>query len=125
MKPKIKSDLLGRKRRLITKDGNEIDQQNLYSNKIQSASECKKPAPPAIIVDDEHVLASSRNEGEEAKAISIDESKKLDQYEIFGLFVANEMKSLSSVVLQKKLKRKILECILTITDEQDLQMSSS
>lgn len=37
-----------------------------------------------------------------------------DSFEVFGMFVANEMRSLSSTNLKKKLKRKILQVILEI-----------
>lgn len=123
-KPKVKPEMSTRKRRLITKDAIDISQTNLlnqYSNQTQASASISTKQTPTIIIDDksqDHVI-SIKSDAEETKAIRSDETQKLDKFEIFGLFVANEMKSLSSPALQKKLKRKILECILDINDEQD------
>lgn len=46
-----------------------------------------------------------------------------DQYEIFGKYVASEMRSLSSEYLRKKMKRKFQQIILD-TNEEDEQISS-
>ena len=127
-KPKIKTDLSGRKRRLITKDSIELaTQSNLlsqYGNQTQSSSAASTKQTPTIIIDDksqDHVI---KNDVEETKSVRNEESKKLDKFEVFGMFVADEMKSLSSPALQKKLKRKILSCILEINDEDGNQSTS-
>lgn len=39
-----------------------------------------------------------------------------DSFEVFGMFVANELRGLSSKSLQKKLKRKILQVVVEITN---------
>lgn len=123
-----------RKRRLMTKDdGIEISPQllNQYVNQTQSSTSAivAKQAPTTIIIDDksqDQVL----NDAEEiaaknCRAISTNSlnENKPDKFEIFGLFVANEMRSLSSPTLQKKMKRKILECILEITDDKEMDHS--
>jgi len=112
-KPKIKTEASGRKRRLITKDAIELaTQSNLLS---QSTASTKQT--PTIIIDDKSQDIVSKNDVEDTKSVRNEESKKLDNFEIFGMFVANEMKSLSSSALQKKLKRKILACILEVNSE--------
>ncbi|CAG9801364.1 unnamed protein product [Chironomus riparius] len=114
-KPKIKTEMSGRKRRLITKDAIELATQSNLLN--QSTPISTKPTP-TIIIDDKSQDVVLKNDAEETKSVRNEESsKKLDNFEIFGLFVANEMKSLSSSALQKKLKRKILSCILEVNNE--------
>lgn len=46
-----------------------------------------------------------------------------DQYDVFGKYVASEMRSLSSEYLRKKMKRKFQQVILEITEE-DEQLSN-
>lgn len=113
-KPKMKTEVSGRKRRLITKDAIELatQQSNLLS---QSTASTKQT--PTIIIDDKSQDIVLKNDAEETKSVRNEESKKLDNFEVFGMFVANEMKSLSSSALQKKLKRKILACILEVNNE--------
>jgi hypothetical protein len=127
-KPKLKTEMSqnSRKRRLITKDGIEISQQQLlnqYVNQMQPSSSTPKQTP-TIIIDDksqDHEIKSMNNDVDEsaAKSARSDETKKLDKFEVFGMFVANEMKSLQNASLQRKLKRKILECILEMNDQDD------
>jgi hypothetical protein len=103
----------GRKRRLMTKDGIEITQQQ-----YQPASSTPKQMP-TIIIDDksqDHEIKMQEVDEPAAKVARVEESKKLDSFEVFGMFLANEMRSLHSQSLQKKLKRKVLECILEIND---------
>ncbi|KAG5678911.1 hypothetical protein PVAND_008535 [Polypedilum vanderplanki] len=117
-KPKvIKSEINGRKRRLMTKDV-EISPQILGQYQAQtSSSSPSTKMMPTIIIDDK---SQDKNDAEEAKHTRTEEViTKLDKFEVFGMFVANEMKSLPTPALQKKLKRKILECILEINDDQD------
>lgn len=112
----------GRKRRLVTKDGIDLNQ---YANQTSTSASTK--LTPTIIIDEksqDHEMGGIKNEKDDSKAVHSEESKKLDKFEIFGLFVANEMKSLTSPALQKKFKRKILECILEIHDEQDGNQST-
>lgn len=108
-----------RKRRLMTKDGIEITQQQLI-NQYQPATSTPKQMPTIIIDDKSQDTEIKMQEAEEpaAKRSRDDESMKLDKFEVFGMFVANEMRSLQNQSLQKKLKRKILECILEM-NEQD------
>jgi hypothetical protein len=133
-KPKMKNEN-GRKRRLVTKDdGIEVAQHqqllNQYVNQTQaSSSSLITKQTPTIIIDDksqDQVLKdveeiSTKN----CRVIASSNEKQHDKFEIFGLFVANEMRSLSSLALQKKMKRKILEFILEITDEQDIEDENS
>ena len=108
-KPKIiKND---RKRRLVTQDEASPPQQQL----LKQASPSVKSLP-TIIIDEK-----SQDKIEESKSMLADiaKTKPLDKFEVFGMFVANEMRSLSNAALQKKLKRKILECILEINDDQE------
>lgn len=118
-KPKVKSEIVqnGRKRRLITKDGIEISQQQLY---VQPSSSTPKHTP-TIIIDDksqDHEIKNSMSEADEPalKQARVEETQKLDKFDVFGMFVANEMRSLHNPSLQKKLKRKVLECILEMND---------
>lgn len=113
-KPKMKTEMSGRKRRLITKDAIELATQSNMLN--QSTPMSTKPTP-TIIIDDKSQDIVLKHDVEETKSVRNDESKKLDNFEVFGMFVANEMKSLSSSALQKKLKRKILACILEVNNE--------
>lgn len=127
-KPKIKTEVLqGRKRRLITKDGMEITQQQLLTQYVQPTTSAPKP-PPTIIIDDksqDHEVKHSMSDHDEpfAKIARVEETKKYDNFEVFGMFVANEMRSLKSQSLQKKLKRKILECILEMNEPDSDQHS--
>jgi hypothetical protein len=115
----IKSEIAqnGRKRRLITKDGIEITQQQLISQ-YQPASSTPKQMP-TIIIDDksqDHEIKLQDVEEPPMKSTRVEDSKNLDNFDVFGMFVANEMRSLQNQSLQKKLKRKILECILEMND---------
>lgn len=128
-KPKTKTEMLqnNRKRRLITKDDQQQQLLSQYVNQAQpspsSAAIVKQT--PTIIIDDksQDQVLKDFDEGSKNARVgsSSDEHHKLDKYEIFGMFVANEMKSLSSAALQNKMKRKILECILDINDDQDAE----
>ncbi|KAL1488670.1 hypothetical protein ABEB36_014470 [Hypothenemus hampei] len=48
-----------------------------------------------------------------------------DQYDIFGKYVASEMRDLSSEYLRKKLKRKIQQVVLEISGEEELLSNPS
>lgn len=79
---------------------------------------------PTIMIDDksqDHEIKSSEPEEQLSKVSRPEESQKLDKFEVFGMFVANEMRGLQSQSLQKKLKRKILECILDMNDQDSDQ----
>lgn len=123
-KPKaVKTEINSRKRRLITKDGHDAVQHQLLNqyanqNSIASSTPSTKQVS-TIIIDDKSQDRELKNDVEEVKVSRNDETNKLDQFEIFGMFVANEMRGISNSTLQKKLKRKILECILEINDDQD------
>jgi hypothetical protein len=124
-KPKmVKTELSqnARKRRLITKDGIEITQQQLISQ-FQPVSSTPKQMPTIIIDDKSQDVEMKMQEAEEpqGKIARVEETKKFDEFQIFGLFVGNEMRSLKNSSLQKKLKRKILECILEINDQDSDQ----
>lgn len=121
-KPKVKTETVGRKRRLITKDAIEITQKQIYQ---ASTSPSTTKQTPTIIIDDKSQDRVLKIDNEETKTIRSEEPSKLDKFEIFGMFIANEIKSISSPALQKKLKRKILECILEINDDQDANQSTS
>lgn len=92
----------------------------------QPATSSSVISKPAIIIE-EKIQDQIMNECEEVTTKIARtgggsfEDKKLDKFDIFGLFIANEMKSLTSVALQKKMKRKILECILEINDDQEAE----
>lgn len=118
-KPKIKAELMQsvRKRRMATKDPSE--------QYVQPSSSTPKQAP-TIIIDDksqDHEIKSSEPEEPFEKRPRLEESKKPDKFEIFGLFIANEMRSLQNLSLQNKFKRKILECVLEM-NEQDTDQQS-
>lgn len=125
-KPKTKTEIVenGRKRRLVQKEGIEITQQQLlnqYVHQLQPSAAAPKQTP-TIIIDDksqDHEVKNAMNEIDEqgSKAQRLEEAKKMDKFDIFGLFVASEMRSLQSQSLQKKLKRKILECVLEMSDQ--------
>lgn len=120
-KPKvIKSEITqnARKRRLITKDGIEVTQHQII-NQFAPATSTPKQMPTIIIDDKSQDGEAKVQESEEpqAKVLRNEDAKNFDQFEIFGLFVANEMRSLKNPSLQKKLKRKILECVLEINDQ--------
>lgn len=131
-KPKTKSEILqnNRKRRLITKDGTDIQQQQLLSQYVNQTLPSPSSAAivkqtPTIIIDDksQDQVLKEFDEGPKIARVgnNSDEHHKLDKFEVFGMFVANEMRSLSSAVLQNKMKRKILECILEINDDQEAE----
>ena len=137
-KPKTKTEILqnNRKRRLITKDGNEIQQQQLLSHYVNQTQPSPSSAAitkqtPTIIIDDksqDQVLKDFDDGVKNARTPgnNSDEHHKLDKFEVFGMFVANEMRSLSSANLQNKMKRKILECILEINnDDQESENAQS
>jgi hypothetical protein len=113
-----------RKRRLITKDGIEITQQQLISQ-FQPVSSTPKQMPTIIIDDKSQDVDMKMQEAEEpqGKSARVEETKNLDEFQIFGLFIGNEMRSLKNPSLQKKMKRKILECILEISDQDSDQHS--
>lgn len=118
-KSKIKTELMqnARKRRMVTKDTSE--------QYVQPSSSTPKQTP-TIIIDDksqDHEIKSSEPEEPFEKRPRLEESKKPDKFEIFGLFIANEMRSLQNLSLQNKLKRKILECILEMNEQDSEQQS--
>lgn len=126
--PKLKNDVQnGRKRRMVKREGIEITQQQLLSQFVQPATSTPKPTP-TIIIDDksqDHEIKNSMSDVEEpfTKNPRVEEAKKLDNFEVFGMFVANEMRTLQNQSQQKKLKRKILECILEMSDQDSDQHS--
>lgn len=113
-----------RKRRQATKDGNDNNQQQ-FGQQYQPAASTPKQMPTIIIDDKSQDTEMKMHEVDTlepaAKHSRLDESQKLDKFEVFGMFVANEMRSLQSLSLQNKLKRKILECILEINDQDSDQ----
>ena len=48
-----------------------------------------------------------------------------DEYDVFGKYVANEMRNLSSVHLRRKMKRKFQQIILDINGEDDKVISNA
>ena len=142
-KPKIEVVATGRKRRMVQKattNGDYQQQQQLlnqYMNQIQTIKQLPSPTlpiiqPTTIIIDDkstqditEEPKNNSTAELDEqmqltpSKTDTPDPTQKYDRFEIFGLFIANEMRAISSVTIQRKLKRKILEYVLEVTDGSD------
>lgn len=122
----MKSEIVenGRKRRMVQKEAVEITQQQLlnqYVHQLQPSTAMPKQTP-TIIIDDksqDHEIKNAISEVDDQtnKASRLEEAKKMDKFDIFGLFVASEMRSLQSQSLQKKLKRKILECVLEMSDQ--------
>lgn len=98
---------------------------NSYINQIQPSSSSTPKQAPTIIIDDKSQDQDLSKNGSvsdvdepAAKAMKIDDAtQKPDKYEIFGMFIAEEMRSLHSTLLQNKLKRKILECVLGMSDQ--------
>jgi hypothetical protein len=114
-KPKTIKAESGRKRRMLTKDVIDVHQQQPVITQPAISPVAKQA--PSIILDDKSQDHIMKIDNEEAKNSRADEAKKLDKFEIFGLFVADEMRSLSSPALQNKFKRRILQCILEINDD--------
>ena len=48
-----------------------------------------------------------------------------DEYDVFGKYVANEMRNLSSVHLRRKIKRKFQQIILNINGEEEELISNA
>ena len=100
---------------------------------LQQASTSPKQIPTIAVDDNRQIVQQLHQNGvtidiEDPKNnLDEDESKaktskdgagvKYDSFEIFGLFVANEMRGLTSNALKKKLKRKILELVLDVSEE--------
>lgn len=140
-KPKIEVVSTGRKRRMVQKattNGDFQQQQQLlnqYMNQIQTIQQLPSPTipiiqPTTIIIDDkstQDVIEEPKNNSTAeldeqltpSKTETPETTQKYDRFEIFGLFIANEMRALSSASIQRKLKRKILECVLEVTDGSD------
>lgn len=87
----------------IAVDDNRQMVQNLHQN--------------GVVIDVEEPKNNSNVDDDEPKTKIFKDDGKQDGFEIFGLFVANELRGLTSVALMKKLKRKILELVLNVTDE--------
>lgn len=122
MKPKIETLDIGRKRRLAKEKGIELTQQQLlsqYVSQMQPISSTPKQTPTIIIDDKSQDAKITTNEVEEVspKRSRKDDSKSHDKFDIFGLFVASEMRNLKNPAMQKKLKRQILECVMEINDQ--------
>lgn len=123
-KPKIKPEIVenNRKRRLIQKEALDISQHqmlNQYVSQLQPLSSPPKPTP-TIIIDDksqDHEVKSSEADEPPTKVARKDDKKSSDKFDIFGMFVASEMRSIKNQSLQKKLKRKILECVMEMNDQ--------
>ena len=123
-KPKVKSDIVenGRKRRMVQKEAIEITQQQLlnqYVSQLQPSSSTPKQTP-TIIIDDksqDHDIKSSEVDELPNKIAKLDDKNTSDKFDIFGMFVASEMRNLKNHSLQKKLKRRILECVMEMNDQ--------
>jgi len=129
-KPKIKSEASDnvRKRRLVQKEAVEITQQHLlnqYVNHLQPSSSTPKQTPTIIIDDKSQDVEIKSSEPEEPlnKKARLDDQKQSDKFDIFGLFVASELRNLKNHSLQKKLKRKILECVMEMNDQDSDQQN--
>lgn len=142
-KPKVEAVTTGRKRRMVQKatTNGDFEQQqqliNQYMSQIQTIQQLPSPTipiiqPTTIIIDDkstqdvtEEPKNNSTAELDEqiqltpSKTDTPETTQKYDRFEIFGLFIANEMRALSSATIQRKLKRKILECVLEVTEGSD------
>lgn len=128
-KPKPKFvDIESRKRRVVKKDGIEITQQQLlnqYVNHLQQPISSTPKQTPTIIIDDksqDHDIKSSDVDEPPSKKIR-DEPKKSDKFDVFGLFIASEMRNLRNPALQRRLKRQILETVMEINDQDSDQQS--
>lgn len=122
-KPKIKGELIesGRKRRLVKDKGIEITQHSMLNQYVHQLQPSTPKQTPTIIIDDksqDHEIKNLTSEGDEPPSkVAKHEDKKKDKFDIFGMFVASEMRNLKNQSLQRKLKRKILECVLEMEDE--------
>lgn len=132
IKPKLENLDINRKRRSAKEKGIELTQQQLlsqYVSQMKPISSTQMPKQmPTIIIDDksqDHEVKNSIIDAEEpaAKRARVDEAKTSDQFDIFGIFVASEMRNIKNPSLQKKLKRKILECVMEMTDQDSDQQS--
>lgn len=130
VKPKIETLDINRKRRLAKEKGIELTQQQLlsqYVSQMKPISSTPKQLP-TIIIDDksqDHEVKTIVNDAEEppSKRARVEEAKTSDQFDIFGLFVASEIRNMKNPSLQKKLKRKILECVMEMNDQDSDQQS--
>lgn len=127
-KPKMKLEE-ARKRRLVKKESIEISQQQLlnqYVNQMQPISLTPKQNMPTIVIDDKSqdhhdIRAGSDVEEPPSKVPRLEEAKKMDKFDIFGMFVASEMRNLRNPSSQRKLKRKLLECVMEMNDQDSDQ----
>lgn len=122
-KPKTKGELIesGRKRRLVKDKGIEITQSSMMNQYVHQLQPSAPKQTPTIIIDDksqDHEIKNLASEGDEPPSkVAKHEDRKKDKFDIFGMFVASEMRNLKKQSLQRKLKRKILECVLEMEDE--------
>lgn len=130
VKPKLENLDINRKRRLAKEKGIELTQQQLlsqYVSQMKPISSTPKQMP-TIIIDDksqDHDVKTSIIDADEpaVKRGRVEEAKTSDQFDIFGLFVASEIRNIKNPSLQKKLKRKILECVMETSDQDTDQLS--
>jgi len=92
---------------------------------IQPSSSTPKQTPTIIIDDKSQDLEIKSSESEEPpnKKVRLDDQKQSDKFDIFGLFVASELRNLKHQSLQKKLKRKILEYVMEMNDQDSDQQN--
>lgn len=119
---KIKPEQMenSRKRHRIVKEKTAQQQLlNQYVSQLQPISSMPKQTPTIVIDEksqDQDMKNSSEVEEPLSKTPRTDDSTKSDKFDIFGMFVASEMRNMKTLTLQRKLKKKILECILEIND---------
>lgn len=112
-KPKSKVEVLQntRKRtRMLTKDAIEITQPTVVSS----------PKPQVVYLDDkvqfQDVNISSNDTLSEPPPKISRREEPMDQFDVFGRLVANELRQLPTNALQSKFKKKILQILLDMND---------
>lgn len=120
-KPKAKQEQTdGRKRRIVKEKTVEFTQ---YVSQLQPISSTPKQAP-TIIIDEksqDHEMKTIEVEEPPSKIQRVDDSTKNDKFDILGMFVASEMRNMKSQAMQRKLKKKILECVMECNDQDSDQ----
>lgn len=113
-KPKAKPDTLQntRKRtRMGLKDAIEISSQQVVTS----------PKPQVVYLDEKvqyQDVVNLNNDTEPLLKVSRRE-ESMDQFDVFGRLVANELRQLNNPTLQSKFKKKILKIILDMNDDDE------
>lgn len=97
---------------MLTKDAIEITTQ-------PTVPQVLKPKPQVVYLEEKVQYQDGSNDtiSSESPVKIARRDESLDQFDVFGRLVANELRQLPSTALQSKFKKKILQILLDMNDD--------